>query len=108
MGKKVIEWKRYVAEGSKPVDRCRADVKAADAYVIVVAWRHGYVPGRNAKSPDLRSVTEIELAEAQASGKPVLAFLLDPEAPWPPNRIDAMGGAAPAPPEVARLRGTLG
>lgn len=106
MGHDVIGMEQYVAEGSKPVDRCRADVKAADAYVIVVAWRYGYVPGRNAKTPDLRSITEIELAEAQASGKPVLAFLLDPEAPWPPNRIDAMGGAAGD--EVARLRTSLG
>lgn len=108
MGHDVVGMEQYVAEGSKPVDRCRADVKACDAYVIVVAWRYGHVPGRNAKTPDLRSITEIELAEAQASGKPVLAFLLDPEAPWPPNRIDAMGGAVGAGDEVARLRTTLG
>ena len=99
---------QYVAEGSKPVDRCKADVRAADAYVIIVAWRFGYVPGRNASPPDGRSITEIELDEAQASGKPVLAFLLDPEAPWPPNRVDAMGGAPGAGEDVSRLRALLG
>jgi hypothetical protein len=108
MGHDVIGMEQYVAEGSKPVDRCKADVRAADAYVIIVAWRYGYVPGRNAKSPDLRSITEIELAEAQAHGRPVLAFLLDPEAPWPPNRVDAMGGAPGAGDEVAKLRTQLG
>src|SRR5262245_51238292 len=60
----------YIAEGSRPVDRRKADVRAADAYVIIVAWRYGYVPGRTASPADGRSITEIELAEAQANGKP--------------------------------------
>src|SRR5258708_3226484 len=108
MGHDVIGMEQYIAEGSKPVDRCKADVRAADAYVIIVAWRLGYVPGSTATSPDLRSITEIELAEAKSSGKPVLAFLLDPEAPWPPNRIDAMGGVSGIGGNVSRLRALLG
>jgi hypothetical protein len=108
MGHDVIGMEQYVAEGSKPVDRCKADVRAADAYVIIVAWRFGYVPGAHASPPDLRSITEIELNEAQASAKPVLAFLLDPEAPWPPNRIDAMAADTTAGPSVSRLRALLG
>src|SRR6476469_8648943 len=86
MGHDVIGMEQYVAEGSKPVDRCKADVRASDLYVIIVAWRYGYVPaGKATKSSDRPAITEIELKEAQDSGKPVLAFLLDPEAPWPPN-----------------------
>jgi hypothetical protein len=112
MGHDVIGMEQYVAEGSKPVERCKADVQASNAYVIIVAWRYGYVPGRAAPPTDTtvdgRSITEIELAEAQACGKPVLAFLLDPEAPWPPNRVDAMGGAPGAGDDVARLRTLLG
>lgn len=108
MGHDVIGMEQYIAEGSKPVDRCKSDVRAADAYVIIVAWRFGYVPGLTAKPPDGRSITEIELNEAQDNGKPVLAFLLDPEAPWPPNRVDAMGGAPGAGQDVSRLRGLLG
>jgi hypothetical protein len=108
MGHDVIGMEQYIAEGGKPVERCKADVRAADAYVIIVAWRYGYVPGRTAATPDNRSITEIELAEAQAKGKPVLAFLLDPEAPWPPNRVDAMGGAPGGGEDVSRLRAQLG
>jgi hypothetical protein len=108
MGHDVIGMEQYIAEGSKPVDRCKADVQAADAYVIIVAWRFGYVPGRAASPPDGRSITEIELGEAKACGKPVLAFLLDPEAPWPPNRVDAMSGPPGAGADVARLRAELG
>ena len=108
MGHDVIGMEQYVAEGSKPVLRCKADVQASDAYVIIVAWRYGYVPGRAATPVDGRSITEIELQEAQACGKPVLAFLLDPEAPWPPNRVDAMGGEAGGGDDVSRLRALLG
>jgi len=107
MGHDVIGMEQYVAEGSKPVDRCTKDVRAADVYVIIVAWRFGHVPGDNASPRDGRSITEIELDEAKASKKPVLAFLLDPEAPWPPNRVDAMGSALGAGQEVARLRSLL-
>src|SRR5262245_59530102 len=102
MGHDVIGMEQYVAEGSKPVDRCKADVRAADAYVIIVAWRFGYTPGRTASPPDGRSITEIELDEAQGSGKPVLAFLLDPESAWPPNRVDAMSGAPGGGEDVSR------
>jgi hypothetical protein len=108
MGHDVIGMEQYVAEGSKPVDRCKADVRGSDAYVIIVAWRYGYVPGKDATPEDPRSITEIELAEAQANGKPVLAFLLDPDAPWPPNRVDAMGGTEGAGGDVSRLRSDLG
>lgn len=100
MGHDVIGMEQYVAEGSKPVDRCQADVRLADVYVIVVAWRYGFVP-----AAETRSITEIELAEAQLAGKPVLAFLLDPEHPWPPGRVDAMGGQGA---QVAKLRSELG
>jgi uncharacterized protein DUF4062 len=108
MGHDVIGMEQYIAEGSKPVERCKADVRAADAYVIIVAWRHGYVPGLTASPADKRSITEIELDEAKANGKPILAFLLDPEAPWPPNRVDAMAAVSDAGGAVSQLRSRLG
>ncbi|MFO0820646.1 MAG: DUF4062 domain-containing protein [Pirellulales bacterium] len=108
MGHDVIGMEQYVAEGSKPVERCKADVRAADVYVIIVAWRFGYVPERTATPLGGRSITEIELNEAKANGKPVLAFLLDPDAPWPPNRVDAMSSTPGAGEDVSRLRAQLG
>ena len=46
--------------------------------------------------------------EARNSGKPVLAFLFDPESPWPLNRVDAMWGAPGVGEDVSRLRALLG
>ncbi|RYD54341.1 MAG: DUF4062 domain-containing protein [Sphingobacteriales bacterium] len=108
MGHDVIGMEQYVAEGSKPVERCKGDVRACDVYVIIVAWRYGYVPGLTFVPPDPRSITQIELEEAQASGKPVLAFLLDPEAPWPPNRMDVMRGGPTTGGDILQLRTKLG
>ena len=108
MGHDVIGMEQYIAEGGKPVERCKADVRIADVYVIIVAWRFGHVPDPSVLPPSPRSITEIELAEAKTNGKAVLAFLLDPETPWAPNRVDAMGGAAGAGVDILRLRSELG
>jgi uncharacterized protein DUF4062 len=108
MGHDVIGMEQYVAEGGKPLDACLRDVQKVDAFVIIVAWRYGYVPDATATPPDGRSITERELEQARTSGKPVLAFLLDPEAPWPPNRVDAMGGAPGGGKNVSDLRARLG
>jgi Domain of unknown function (DUF4062) len=107
MGHDVIGMEQYVAEGRKPVERCKTDVRTADAYVIIVAWRYGYAPGLTLSPPDPTSITEIELNEAHGSSKSVLAFLLDPEAPWPVSRVDAVGGEPDAGERVLNLRARL-
>jgi Domain of unknown function (DUF4062) len=106
MGHDVIGMEQYVAEGSKPVERCKADVSACDVYVVIVAWRFGYQPLRTNSPSDSRSITEIERDQAKTDGKPVLAFLLDPQAPWPPNFVDAMGTEGST--NISRLRSELG
>lgn len=112
MGHDVIGMEQYVAEGNKPLDRCLADVRSADLYVIILAWRYGYVPA-DQPSPGELSITELEYCEAKSSNKTILAFLLDPDTPWPTNRVDAMS-ADPKPGEsrpgsnIARFRSELG
>ena len=108
MGHDVIGMEQYVAEGSKPLDRCRADVRIADLYVIIVGWRYGYVPVDQLVPPGGLSITELEYQEAVAAGKAILAFLLDPDAPWPLNRVDAMGIQTGAGANIARFRSLLG
>lgn len=67
MGHDLIGMEQYLAEGSKPVDRCKEDVRAADAYLIIVAWRFGYGPGRTSSGserallPNLSQLTAREL-----------------------------------------------
>ena len=107
MGHDVIGMEQYVAEGSKPLARCLADVAGADLYVVILAWRYGYIP-IDQPPPGGLSITELEYQGALSEGKPVLAFLLDPDAPWPPSRVDAMGSGPDAGSPIARFRSLLG
>ena len=68
MGHDVIGMEQYVAEGSKPIERCRADVLSADIYVVVVAWRYGYLLETDDSAPP-RSITELEYDAAVAAKK---------------------------------------
>jgi hypothetical protein len=107
MGHDVIGMEQYVAEGNKPLARCLADIRVADIYVVIVGWRYGYIPA-DQPSPLALSITELEYLEAVKSGKPVLAFLLDPESPWPLSRVDAMGTDPNPGGNISRFRSLLG
>jgi hypothetical protein len=103
MGHDVIGMEQYVAEGTQPLERCLADVKAADAYLLILGWRYGYVIAGHAES-----VTELEFKAAREHGTPILAFLLDPDAPWAPSQIDAMSNDSVAGANIARFRNEVG
>jgi hypothetical protein len=77
----------------------------ADVYLVFVGWRHGYVRGTNGE-PDGRSITELEVRGCGAAGKPVLAFLLDPDTPSLPTSFDALTEAGGD--EIVRFRSRLG
>ena len=105
MSHDVIGMEQYVAEGGKPLDRCLADVRSADAYLLILAWRYGYIP-QDPANPLKRSITELEYEAAIASGKPVLAFLLEPSAPWPASSMDAISGGGGE--DILRFRSVIG
>jgi hypothetical protein len=106
MGHDVIGMEQYAAEGSRPVDRCKRDVEAADSYVLILGWRYGYVPTEG--NPKKLSITEIEYRHALENKKTVLAFLLDPETPWPPSAMDSASADAAAAVAISRLRTEVG
>ena len=99
MGHDVIGMEEYVAEGTRPLDRCLADAAGADICVIIVAWRYGYTPTIPQASdttwppgavPGQTSITECEF-RAAVPKKP-LVFVLDSVASWPAPFIDAVTG----------------
>jgi hypothetical protein len=104
MGHDVIGMEQYVAEGMTPLARSLADVRSADAYLVIVGWRYGYVPSD--ANPQRRSITELEYEAALGAKTPILAFLLDPETPWPPSASDVFTDAGGD--EVMRFRSRIG
>lgn len=86
MGDLDVAMEYYVAEDSRPVDRCLADVAECDIYVGIFAWRYGFVPTTD--NPEQLSITELEYGHAEELKKPRLIFLLDEDAQWLPKWID--------------------
>lgn len=113
MGHQPIGMEDYAAEGMCPLHRCLADVSACDAYVGIIAWRYGHIAA-DAGVPQpvlptgtclgVTSITEFEYRQAVTAQKPVLMFLLDPEADWPSSQFDAISGEGGQGKEVSRLR----
>ena len=98
LGHEVIAMEDYVAESSIPVGKVVDDVETCDIYVLLVAWRYGYVPNKarvavhveGAKKGET-SITEYEYLAAAESGVRRLIFLLHERAPWPPPLMDGFG-----------------
>jgi Domain of unknown function (DUF4062) len=112
MGHEVVGIEEYVAEGSRPLDRCLKDVDSAAIYIGIFAWRYGYAPPSPAVSPGdpvgappRVSITESEFR--RAAGKRPLVFMLDPKASWPVQYIDALSGTPEDAAAVKRLRDEL-
>lgn len=82
----VIAMEDYVATDERPLDKCLQDVREADIYVGLLAWRYGYIP-KNA-NPSRLSITELEYREAREHGKPCFIFLLKDNAAWPFDQTD--------------------
>jgi hypothetical protein len=98
LGHEVVSMEDYVAESSIPVEKVVADVKSCDLYVILVAWRYGYIPDKERVNIDVEgavkgetSITEYEFLTAVAAKVKRLAFLIHEHAPWPPHLMDGFG-----------------
>ncbi|SEB24330.1 DUF4062 domain-containing protein [Variovorax sp. YR216] len=91
LGHEDVAMEYYVAEDTRPLERCLQDVGGCDVYVGIFAFRYGFIPEENNDSR--LSITELEYSKACEVGVPCLIFLLSEEAPWPRNKQDK-GSAA--------------
>src|SRR4051812_13130012 len=114
LGHEVIAMEDFTAAAAFPLQRVLDLVRSADAYVLLLAWRYGFVPDcsvvTNLPSPtddqDRKSITEWEYWAAKENPeRPILPFLLLESAPWPPQLIDGFShGAGAEPVSVERVR----
>lgn len=79
-GLEVEAMERYAAFDQRPLEKCLADVRACDYYILILARRYGFVPERD--NACCYSITHLEYLEARKANKPIFAFLLDPSANW--------------------------
>ena len=84
----VESMEKYPAFDERPKDKCLADVAECDYYVLILAHRYGFVPRED--NPQKRSITHLEYEHAVANKKPMLAFVISEDHPWPPKMTDAV------------------
>jgi Domain of unknown function (DUF4062) len=65
-----------------PLDACRRKAASADALVVIVAHRYGWVPTAEQGGDGVKSVTWHEVDAALEAGRPVFAFLVDTGFAW--------------------------
>jgi tetratricopeptide (TPR) repeat protein len=82
-----VGMEEYVAGPRPPLETCLDDVSKCDLYVLLLAWRYGYIPENHEES-----ITELEYRKAIECGIPTLIFLLDEHVPWLPKFVD--GGSS--------------
>ena len=77
----------FPASGDPPLEECLARISGtesedpSDLLVVVSAYRYGWVP--EDQSPhEHKSITWLECLQAEETGQEILAFLVDPSAPW--------------------------
>ena len=85
-GYDVVGMETYAACDERPLQKCLADVAAADVYVLLVAHRYGYRPKQD--NPEQKSITRLEYEQALATERPALVFTVDRDHPWSPKWID--------------------
>ena len=83
MGHEDIAMEYFTAEPRDPTTVSTHKVETSDVFVGIYAWRYGYIPNGEEKS-----ITELELIEAETHNKRILVFLLDEEAKWPIKQIE--------------------
>ena len=70
-----------------PYAACMKKVEEADALVVIVAHRYGWVP-RDQPGKKGYSITRLECLRALKANKPVFAFVVVDNHPWPPKQIE--------------------
>ena len=96
LGHDLIGIESATASDTMPLDRSLADVRAADVFVMLVAWKRGYVP----EGYD-ESLVELEYRTAVDTGIPCLVFMVPDAASWPVDQIDE------PPDQIKRFRQAL-
>ena len=77
-----VAMETFGARPGDPASVCQQLARDADALIVIVAHRYGWVPSVADGSDGRKSITWLEVETAKEAGRPVFAFLVDPAHPW--------------------------
>jgi formylglycine-generating enzyme required for sulfatase activity len=78
----------WTAQDKPPYSECMKQVAEADVLVVIVAHRYGWIPPDQPTAEE-KSITWLECEQAVATGREVLAFVLDDSQVWPEKDKEA-------------------
>jgi hypothetical protein len=78
----VLRMESFGARPAAPLPTCRERVRRSDVLIVLVGHRYGWIPSEAEGGDGVKSITWWEVEWALEAGKPVYAFLIDPQAPW--------------------------
>jgi tetratricopeptide (TPR) repeat protein len=82
LGDLPVGMETFGALPNEPVEVCQDKARSCNALVVMVAHRYGWVPGPTEGGDGQKSITWLEVESALKAGKPVFAFLVDPNYGW--------------------------
>src|SRR5262245_63659455 len=86
LGQLPVSMKFFGARPGAPLAECQRLAASADAIVLIVAHRYGWVPSVAEGGDGERSITWHEFEAARAANRPAFVFLVDPTFPWTPAK----------------------
>ncbi|MCF6132543.1 DUF4062 domain-containing protein [Flavobacterium wongokense] len=72
-----VKMESFGAQPSSPVAVCKAKLEEANAIVVMIANRYGWVPTVEEGGDGKKSITWIEIETAMDKGIPIFAYILD-------------------------------
>src|SRR5688572_19911551 len=78
LGEMAVRMETFNAQPTVPLMTCKQQVQSADALVVIVGHRYGWIPTLAQGGDDVKSITWWEVSWAQEANQPVFAFILDP------------------------------
>ena len=82
-GNEFVGMETFQSHTQEPTEFCPERVEKCDAFVLLVAYRYGYIPEGTESS-----ITQLEYERALRNKIPVRVYLTDDEYPWQPKFID--------------------
>lgn len=99
----VIDMDDLGPQAKRKIDLARERIEGADALVVLAGHRCAWLPPEAEGGDGRRSMPWLEVDLARGLGKPVLAFVVDPEAPWSERKEQDLLADAPDEGEAAQV-----
>lgn len=85
-----IDHKDWSPNDRPSVSECKKNVESCQILVVLIAHRYGWVPSTEEGGDGRKSITWLEYEHARAKGLEVIPFIVEEDAPWPADLIEAL------------------